>query len=709
MKRKEVESCTILLTLTGSRLYGIDNLESDYDYKGICIPPVQYFFGDSNFEQLDSFVDPDCLYPILTNTDSQIYNLKKYVHLALLNNPNILELLWVAPEHYIVRTSLADRLIALRELFLSTKVYNSYSGYAISQIKRVRTHRGWLQAYHANSDFFNTPPNPKDYGLEENPLRKEQLNAFLEFLYILIDDAAQYHTIRDEIFQHIDFKGALKQYRLQPEILDAVQYYTRSTDDFIHLLHSTQSYRQAKQEYDAFHSWKANRNSKRAAIEEKCGYDCYADDTEFLTVSGWKLYKDISNEEEIGTFNTITQRLEFQKPLDRCEFDSPEYLCLLSNRYSECLVTYNHNLFVSKFTRKPSNNYSDCYYGNLFELTTPHFLKDFHILNSLEPSPTGYNVDNDYLEIMAAYVTEGTINKRKNKNETVCKALHIEQKEGNRLQPWLDSMVEKGLFKKYKSEKLSREHDMPDYYGNIYVMLDRDLCERLVSDCGEGSKFKKLPSWTMFLSQTQVLRIIDVMMNADGTNKKMGRVLYTSSIELANSFQTMCICAGIKCVIWEYLNLKGGFDKTHDMYQVYVPYDISRFSSVRGIRNLKQVKSPTSKVVCFTTENNTLVTRRNFKVAFHGNSKHSGHAFRLLKSGIEILNGEGVIPDRRGIDADYIRSIRNGAVEYDELMEQVDRLMIDLETAKNNTKLPRTPDRRIIEEEVVSIIKEYLL
>ena len=278
MQRKEVEASTILLTLTGSRLYGIDNIDSDYDYKGICIPPVKYFFGDSNFEQLDNFKDEfqakNCLYPVLTNTDSQIYNLKKYVHLALLNNPNILELLWVAPEHYIVKTPLADRLISLKELFLSTKVYYSYSGYAFSQIKRVKTHRGWLQAYHADAAFFNTPPNPKDYGLEENPLRKEQLNAFLEFLYILIDDAAQYHEIRETIFPHIDFKGLLKQYRIKPELLDAVQYYTRSTDDFMTLLHNTQSYRQAKQEYDAFHSWKANRNSKRAALEEKVGMDC---------------------------------------------------------------------------------------------------------------------------------------------------------------------------------------------------------------------------------------------------------------------------------------------------------------------------------------------------------------------------------------------------------------------------------------------------
>ena len=36
MQRKDVEKSTILLSLTGSRLYGIDNEDSDYDYKGIC-------------------------------------------------------------------------------------------------------------------------------------------------------------------------------------------------------------------------------------------------------------------------------------------------------------------------------------------------------------------------------------------------------------------------------------------------------------------------------------------------------------------------------------------------------------------------------------------------------------------------------------------------------------------------------------------------
>lgn len=278
MQRREVEDCTILLCLTGSRLYGINNEESDYDYKGICIPSIKYFFGISNFEQFDEFKDVNSewnsIYPILNKTDSQIYSITKYVQLANLNNPNILELLWIDPKNYIVKTKLADRLIALKKEFLSTKVYYSYSRYAWSQIRRVRTHRGWLQAYKEDPNFFNIAPNPKDYGLDENPLRKEQLNAFLEFLYILLDDAAQYHEIKDEVFNKFDFKGWLKQRSIDKDLLDRVQYYTRSTNDFMTLLHNTQTYRQAIQDYESFHSWKKNRNSKRAVLEEKVGMDC---------------------------------------------------------------------------------------------------------------------------------------------------------------------------------------------------------------------------------------------------------------------------------------------------------------------------------------------------------------------------------------------------------------------------------------------------
>jgi predicted nucleotidyltransferase len=273
MKRIEVETRTILLTLTGSRLYRVHNEDSDYDYKGICIPTLPYFIGTQNFEQLDRFVEPTCLYPALTDTDSNIYNIKKFCHLATLNNPNILELLWIDRSEYLVLTSFGESLIEIRDAFLSQKVFYSYSGYAQAQIKKVQTHRKWLLRYTEDPNFLSAPPIPQPYGVSEHPLRKEQLNAFLEFLYILIKDASQYSEVATELLTHVDYKGLLKQYPLAEELLPAVQYYTRSTNDFVTLLHNTQTYRQALQEYEAFQSWRKNRNSKRAEIEEKVGYD----------------------------------------------------------------------------------------------------------------------------------------------------------------------------------------------------------------------------------------------------------------------------------------------------------------------------------------------------------------------------------------------------------------------------------------------------
>lgn len=42
---------TILLTLGGSRAYGIETLTSDWDYRGLCIPPLRSYFVQPYFEQ----------------------------------------------------------------------------------------------------------------------------------------------------------------------------------------------------------------------------------------------------------------------------------------------------------------------------------------------------------------------------------------------------------------------------------------------------------------------------------------------------------------------------------------------------------------------------------------------------------------------------------------------------------------------------------
>jgi hypothetical protein len=77
---------------------------------------------------------------------------------------------------------------------------------------------------------------------------------------------------------------------------------------------------------------------------------CHSDDTEFLTNSGWKHYKDISENDTLGTFNRDNGALEYQPYINRWQFDydsnkSGEMFHFISSKL-DCLVTPNHKMLV---------------------------------------------------------------------------------------------------------------------------------------------------------------------------------------------------------------------------------------------------------------------------------------------------------------------------------------------------------------------------
>ena len=121
---------TILFGLAGSKSYGLDTPESDTDLKGLCIPPVNYFYGWlNNFEQAERKKQDD-------DIEFVVYDIRKFFNLAANANPNILELLFLDPADYLIMTELGERLIANRDKFLSRKVVHTYSGYAHSQLQK---------------------------------------------------------------------------------------------------------------------------------------------------------------------------------------------------------------------------------------------------------------------------------------------------------------------------------------------------------------------------------------------------------------------------------------------------------------------------------------------------------------------------------------------------------------------------------------------
>lgn len=272
MQRIEVEKRAIFIGLAGSHGYGLNRPESDLDYRGVFIASKQYYLGFSTIEQKDSGWDSESgMLPFLDgNKDTVIYELRKIIQLLSGANPNVLELLWL--NQYPLLTPVGQHLINHRQIFLTKKVKHTYSGYAFAQIKKMESHRKWLL------NPPKTKPLPGDFGITDSqPLAKEELNAFLEYLYLLIRERIEFLEESEQLYKlltaEIDFKGVLKQYTLPDETLELTQKLTNSRKDFIRLLQKSQSYQVALREWKAYLAWQENRNPARAEMERKSGFD----------------------------------------------------------------------------------------------------------------------------------------------------------------------------------------------------------------------------------------------------------------------------------------------------------------------------------------------------------------------------------------------------------------------------------------------------
>ncbi len=257
---------TILAVNAGSRAYGTNTPESDTDIRGIAIPPASYFHGFAQgFEQAES-KDPDMV----------VFGIRKFFQLAAECNPNILETLWTDPSDRRLSTPLGERLLAGRSLFLSTRVRWSYSGYAMSQLKRIRTHHRWLRSPPTHC------PTREEYGLTNSTLiPQDQLSAAESMISRRLEEWRMDDFDDMEPDQRIAVRSAMEE-RIS-EILkwswdeehgwSAASRSLGFSDNFVHLLAQEKSYKARKTEWDQYQTWLKARNPARAELEAKWGYD----------------------------------------------------------------------------------------------------------------------------------------------------------------------------------------------------------------------------------------------------------------------------------------------------------------------------------------------------------------------------------------------------------------------------------------------------
>lgn len=111
----------------GSQAYGLATDASDVDRRGCYLPPAELHWSLYGIpEQLEC-----------EETQEAYWEIQKFLVLALKSNPNVLECLYTPLVEK--TTPLADELLQIRSHFLSKLVFQTYSGYVMSQFKKMQS------------------------------------------------------------------------------------------------------------------------------------------------------------------------------------------------------------------------------------------------------------------------------------------------------------------------------------------------------------------------------------------------------------------------------------------------------------------------------------------------------------------------------------------------------------------------------------------
>ena len=140
---------TMFEGITGSYAYGMSDDLSDVDVIGFCIPPKEIIFphlaGEilgfgTQINRFDIYQEHHIEYKEKIY-DFSIYSIVKYFNLAMQNNPNILEMLYL-PNHCILHyTPIYSHLRYNRKLFLHKGAFHKHIGYCLSQLNKITKKR----------------------------------------------------------------------------------------------------------------------------------------------------------------------------------------------------------------------------------------------------------------------------------------------------------------------------------------------------------------------------------------------------------------------------------------------------------------------------------------------------------------------------------------------------------------------------------------
>lgn len=286
----------LMKCLSGSKAYGTNTPTSDTDIRGIFCAPKK------------SIMTP--YFPVnekvlLDEEDGKLYELTNFMKLFTDQNPNILELLYVEREDVMITTPEYEVLREAAPKLLSKKTAFTFSGFAMSQLKRIKGHDKWQ-----NNPEQVEPPVQRDYvKLVHNYLPGNRVIDLKGKLDVM-SDYCLFVPYGNNIYGVIEAANSPGLFDYQGSIRNIPYENLTETDKSIKPLlivkYLAEEHRMAKERHKNYWTWKRNRNETRHELEVNYGYD---------TKHGMHIVRLMRMAEEILTEGTVNVRRKDAKEL----------------------------------------------------------------------------------------------------------------------------------------------------------------------------------------------------------------------------------------------------------------------------------------------------------------------------------------------------------------------------------------------------------
>lgn len=328
---------------------------------------------------------------------------------------------------------------------------------------------------------------------------------------------------------------------------------------------------------------------------------CFDEQTELLTKDGWKGIKEIVEQKRDKVAVLLNGQLTYETPKDWIKSRFKGDLMVYDGRDIEFEVTPNHRCFVRGY----SGDFKLKEASEIYNKTGARFNKEVRWIGKED----GHSVL-DY-EFWGFWFADGSCrysSKKRRAEISICQSKYVE---------YADKLTRK--FASRYGKKVFR-------YGNQFVIFGKEIAKFFKREFNQ----KQIPSWIRSATKDKLAAFVRGFMMGDGSFEN-GRFVRTRIYDkkFADDFYEICIKAGfyVNLNTRELLDMEAWFERGKRFIKTKAKreYDITFLKSNKKYPMAK--KKHWSKkyldgfVYCVTTNAGIVMTRKNGKYSWSGNSE----------------------------------------------------------------------------------------